>query len=233
MSRLFLAAIFLILSGCSGGEVEHRVLFIGNSYTHYNNMPEMVEKITAKNGVKIETSMIAPGGAYLHEHVDNPEVIAAIQTGEFDTVVFQEQSVAPSVPSFFAENTAPAARRLDSMADAAGLDVIWYQTWGRQNGFPDVGYSEYTPMQNALIASYAELADVNGGRIARVGERWQRAGSSLLPFSLYTDDGSHPSPQGSYIAAIEIADAIIDGPVLEAPSVNGVDSETAEALLDV
>jgi len=222
MRRILLAAVFLVLASCSGGEVEHRVLFIGNSYTHYNDMPEMVEKITSKNGVKIETAMIAPGGAYLHEHVDNPEVITAIQTGGYDMVVFQEQSVAPSVPSFFAENTVPAARRLDTIADAAGVEVIWYQTWGRQNGFPDVGYAEYTPMQDALIASYAELANTNGGRIARVGEKWQRAGSSLLPFSLYTADGSHPSPQGSYIAALD-----------EAPSVSGVDGDAAETLLGI
>ncbi len=68
MRRIFLAALFLLLASCSGGEAEHRVLFIGNSYTHYNDMPSMVEKITSKNGVKIETTMIAPGGAYLHEH---------------------------------------------------------------------------------------------------------------------------------------------------------------------
>ncbi len=232
MRRILLAALFLFLASC-GGEPEHRVLFIGNSYTHYNDMPNMVEKISSTNGVKIETTMIAPGGAYWHEHVENREVIDAIQSGEFDTVVFQEQSVAPSVPSFAATNTFPAARRLDTMADAAGLNVIWYQTWGRQNGFPDVGYSEYTPMQEALIASYEEIAEINGGTIARVGEKWQRAGSSLLPFTLYTADGSHPSPQGSYLAALEIADAIIIPPIIEAPSVNGVDEETAQLLLDV
>ena len=99
MRRLiFLVLIAIALAGC-GSEADHNVLFIGNSYTHFNDMPGIVETIGDANGVSIATEMIAPGGAFLHEHRANPNVINALQSGEFDIVVFQEQSVAPSVPA--------------------------------------------------------------------------------------------------------------------------------------
>lgn len=224
---LFFAAL-LALAGC-GGEVDNNVLFIGNSYTHTNNMPTMVEEIADANGLSVNTTMIAPGGAFLHEHNVNPEVIAAIQSGEYDTVVFQEQSVAPSLATFAQENTLPAAASLDALADGAGVRVIWYQTWGHLNGFPAEGHATYESMQTAIIATYNNIQSQNGGQIARVGETWERARTSV-PTTLYSPDGSHPSPAGSYLAALEITEAIMLQPVTEAPSVDGVDEEVANIL---
>lgn len=217
-----------LLTACAQ-ETEHNVLFIGNSYTHFNDMPDMVEQIADANGVGIDTAMIAPGGAYLHEHVANPEVVAALQSGEYDTVILQEQSVAPSVLAFAAENTKPAARSLDTIADNAGVRVIWFQTWGHVSGFPSEGHDSYESMQSAIVATYDDISRDTGAPIARVGEAFSRARSSV-PAGLYNADGTHPSPAGSYLAALEITEAITLQQVVEAPSVDGVDETTAEAL---
>lgn len=231
MRRFFLIGAVLLgalLTAC-GQETEHNVLFIGNSYTHFNNMPDMVEEIAGANGVGIDTTMIAPGGAFLHEHVANPEVVSAIQSGEYDTVILQEQSVAPSVLAFTAENTMPAARSLDTIADNAGVRVIWFQTWGHVSGFPSEGHNTYESMQLAINTTYDNIGRDTGAPIARVGEAFSRARTSVAA-SLYHPDGTHPSPAGSYLAAIEITEAITFQPVIETPTVDGVDEATAEAL---
>lgn len=224
---LFLFAMF-VLASCTGSP-DHNVLFIGNSYTHYNNMPEMVAEIADANGVSIETEMIAPGGAFLHEHLGNPEVLQAIQSGDYDIVVLQEQSVAPSALAFAEQNTIPAARSLDQIADNAGVRVVWFQTWGHVSGFPSEGHNTYESMQSTIIDTYNNIALDNGGTVARVGENWRRA-RETVGIPLYVSDGTHPSPAGSYLAALVITETIIGQQVTETPSIGDVDDQTAQAL---
>lgn len=233
MARIFfgVAAAMLLLSACSRGPVEHRVLFIGNSFTHGNDMPEMVRDIAGANGVNIDVEMVAPGGAFLDEHVVNLEVADKIRSGDFDTVVFQEQSVITSVPSMTAQRTMPAAIALDRMADESGVRVVWFQTWGHLNGFPDVGHTGYSTMQDQIIASYDQIAEQTGGVVAPVGETWRHTQGSGTGINLYAADAYHPSAAGSYLAALELADAIIAPIIVESPSSNGVDGDTAAALL--
>ncbi len=105
--------------------------------------------------------------------------------------------------------------------------MIWFQTWGHLNGFPGVGHDNYDTMQSAIIGTYDEIGRANGGSVARVGERWRR----ILNSGLYSLDGTHPSPAGSYVAAIEITDTIIMAPIEVAPAVDGVDEAVASAIL--
>jgi len=226
-----LAVSAAIVTAC-GGEPDHRVLFVGNSYTHYNDMPATVAKIADAQGVNVSWDMIAPGGSYLDQHATNPDVIAALQSGDFDTVVFQEQSVITSVPDLANQRTVPAARALDAAADAAALRVLWFQTWGRLDGFPDVGHTSYTSMQDAVSATYRQIGQETGATIVPVGETWRRVQTRGLGISLFADDGSHPSPAGSYVAALQIVEALTGQPVSTAPAVDGVDDAQAAALLE-
>ena len=231
--NLLLSLLFVSLGlAACGGESDHQVLFIGNSYTHSNDMPSIVEEISSANGVSVETDMIAPGGAFLHEHLIDPQVLGAIASGDYDTVVFQEQSVGPSLSVFAEQVTIPAAVSLDQLADEAGVRVVWFQTWGHVDGFPSEGHHSYESMQSGLIATYDEIARQTGGSVARVGEAWRRA-RNTLPVALYVEDGSHPSEAGSYLAAIELAEAIARRPMGQLPEVGSVDEETALALASV
>ncbi len=230
MRWIFIPLLFALasLSSC-GGQAEHSVLFVGNSYTFANDLPEMVAEIAAANDTTIDVEMIAIGGAFLHEHAVNPDVIEALGSGTYDTVVFQEQSVAPSLPAFAEENTIPAALTLDAIADAAGIRVIWFQTWGHVDGFPSEGHDSYESMQTAVIATYDEIASRAGGTIARVGETWQDARWAIST-PLYAEDGTHPSPAGSYLAALEISEAVLGAPLSDFPSAGDVEEDTALAL---
>ena len=45
-----------------------RILFIGNSHTYYNDMPNMVAEKSRKEGYDCEVTMIAHGGWFLEQH---------------------------------------------------------------------------------------------------------------------------------------------------------------------
>ena len=212
-------------------ENQLRVLFVGNSYTYYHDLPATVDLITSAHGTDIQRTMKATGGYFLSDHVRDGEVQAELATGEYDIVVLQEQSVAPSLRPEMYEMTMPFAKTLDAAADEAGVRVIWYQTWGRENGMSDVGFSDYESMQQAVIQGYAELAQATGGDIAAAGESWRRIRAGDTGLDLYTDDGSHPSRIGSYVAAVQIAEAILGHEVTTAPPTKGVDAETAALIL--
>lgn len=178
-----------------------RVLFLGNSYTYYNNLPRLVEAFAiAGGGRKIETRMIAPGGASLADHLANRNTLAAIRTGRWDYVVLQEQSQLGAV---YLVNGEPrvgnaeafftSARALEAEIRKAGATPILFHTWPRRDA-PDSDRA-------MLDYAYAHLARELKVLRAPVGPAWQQARAELRGASLYADDGSHPSTAGSYLTA--------------------------------
>ena len=71
-----------------------RVLFIGNSYTYYNNLPKLLESIaeSEKAGPRIQTEVSLSGGKSLQWHWENKKALEAVRRGGWDFVVLQEHS---------------------------------------------------------------------------------------------------------------------------------------------
>lgn len=211
-----------------------RVLFLGNSYTYYNNLPRLVEAFAAAaaGGRKIETRMIAPGGASLADHLASRNTLAAIRAGRWDYVVLQEQSQLGAV---YLVNGEPrvgnaeafftSARALDAEIRKAGATPVLFHTWPRRDA-PDSDRA-------MLDYAYAHLARELKVLRAPVGPAWQQARAELRGASLYADDGSHPSTAGSYLAAAVIYATLtgtspVGGPAkISGPPVNPVNGAVA------
>ena len=70
-----------------------KILFIGNSHTYGNDMPEIFRGICEKNGVgKVETVMIATPGVGLDYHAQSPETLFNIRHGHYDCVILQHKA---------------------------------------------------------------------------------------------------------------------------------------------
>ena len=50
------------------------ILFIGNSHTYFNDMPLMVQRRAEDAGYDCRVTMIAHGGWFLAQHVEEPDV---------------------------------------------------------------------------------------------------------------------------------------------------------------
>lgn len=186
-----------------------RVLFIGNSYTHVNKLPELVRRLAESEGRYLEYQMIAPGGCTLQRHVENPQIEATLRTGRWDFVVLQEQSRAPSQPAAQVRREVyPAARTLDSLRRIyqPQARTVFYMTWGRQDGDTErcaanPAVCTYEGMQARLRETYLEMTCANDAWCAPVGVAWKRVRAERPALSLYQPDKSHPSLAGSYLGA--------------------------------
>ncbi len=209
MNKIYLLLILSILMHQSSATTK-RVLFIGNSYTHYNSLPQMIASMASTTGDTLIYQQSTPGGYTLEAHSTNSNTLNLIAQGGYDFVVLQEQSQRPSFPDgqFYAD-TYPYAVYLDSLIHAYTpcAEVVFYETWGRENGdqsncgfFPPL--CTYEGMDSMLTLRYRTMAQDLGALISPVGEVWHRVRDLYYPgLQPYTSDGSHPSFAGSYIAA--------------------------------
>ena len=158
------------------------MLWIGNSFTYFNDLPGMVREIAASQGVKLSCTRFLKGGERFSGHLKNPELIRALISGHWDYIVLQEQSTAPAMPTRqVIRKVYPAARTLDSLAHVGSPDakVIFYMTWGHKfgNRKPVAGYplaNDYENMQERLKTSYLEMAYDNDAWCAPV--EWPGSG---------------------------------------------------------
>ncbi len=58
-----------------------RVLFVGNSLTHTNDLPAVVATLARGLGTEIEYETIAPGGVSLEDHWNAGRVPAELASG--------------------------------------------------------------------------------------------------------------------------------------------------------
>ena len=201
-----------------------RVLFIGNSYTHVNNLPQLVADMAASTGDTLEYDMSAPGGATLNYHyVFITATREKIRTGRWDYVVLQEQSQVPATsPPYFYDWVYRFAKLLveDVKLHNPCGETIFYMTWGRKNGdltmcprpigWPYFCY--YHTMDSVLRARYMLMADSNRAAVSPVGPVWRYIRVNHPDIELYDVDESHPSTAGSYAAACSFYTAIFKKP---------------------
>ena len=85
-----LAATLAFISTTAEGQTIHRVLFIGNSLTAANDLPEIVRSLAQSAGHRFEYRMVAFPDHSLEDHWNRPEARRAISEGQWTTVVLQQ-----------------------------------------------------------------------------------------------------------------------------------------------
>tara|TARA_Y100000782_G_scaffold115483_1_gene159033 strand:+ start:4102 stop:5373 length:1272 start_codon:yes stop_codon:yes gene_type:complete len=208
MKKCFAISICFLIAGIIVAQPK-KVLFIGNSYTYVNDLPQLIQEIGYSLGDSIVFDQNTPGGAQLVQHASNATTLTKIKAQDWDFVVLQEQSQKPAFsPAQVQSDVYPYAKVLnDSIkANYNCSETVFYMTWGRKNGdasncaaYPPV--CTYNGMQQRLRESYLEMADSNKATVAPVGVAWKNVRDSFPTIELYQVDESHPSLNGSYLAA--------------------------------
>jgi len=168
-----------------------RILWIGNSYSFYNDLPRtltMMAMAAGENRVPAITAALVPGD-FLRGHVLRGDVVRALEQQRWDYVVLQDNSLGPiQLP----DSTVKYGTVLGALAKKAGATVLLYVTWPRQ------ATPQTAPV---LVATYSKLADAIGATLVPVGPAWMAMREESPSSVLYMEDGSHPTPIGSYVAA--------------------------------
>jgi hypothetical protein len=207
-----------------------RILFIGNSYTAVNDLPGMFSQLSGAGGHANETAVAEHGGWTLATHLAASRTQERLKRQKWDFVVLQEQSLIPASERARTQGMYPAVRGLVRQMENLGAKPILFLTWGRRDGWPDGEFQTYEAMQAQLTEGYMAIANELQVPVAPVGEAWQRARSSALPFDLWQADGSHPSVQGTYLAACVFYAVIFRQSPEGLTFYAGLSPETAQSL---
>ncbi len=171
------------------------ILFIGNSHTYFNDMPLMVQRRAKEAGYDCRVVMIAHGGWFLAQHVEEPDVRFNILFGGYDYVVLQEHAH-PFGP---VEKFRDAAVQLNEWIREAGSTPVVYECWSRK-AEPE--------MQANMNEAHRQAAEEIGALLAPVGEYWWDYQKSWPDLEMYYKDGAHASSAGSDFAAKYIWETI-------------------------
>ena len=213
-----LAILTVLIAGTTFAQIEKKACFIGNSYTYFNDMPGMVSALANADGNTLIKDQNTPGGHTLNAHSTNTTTLSKISGDTWDFVILQDQSQLPSFPWWqVSEEVLPYAEILvDSIRSANECAIpLFYNTWGRRDGDPMWdSINTFTKMNQRLHHTYDYMADKHSGMLAPVGIGFAHIAddpdSPIDHAALYAPDGSHPSPQGSYLAACLFYEAIFE-----------------------
>ena len=167
-----------------------KLLFIGNSHTYYNAMPQIVQELFAAVGQKVHVTMLTVGGKNLAYHAASHNALFNIRYGGYDAVIVQEKATGFE-PGAFRDG----AKLLKEMADAVGSAFYLYMPWAARDS---------RNLQNDMTDVYQQFCRANGCFFAPAGEVFGRLLLSQSADLLYREDGNHATPLGSYAAATTI-----------------------------
>ena len=196
MCRILL--ITLLVTGALSGSphaarsADLRVLFIGNSLTSFNDLPQMVEAIAEAGGKgRIRTHSVTANNFSLEDHWNGGPARDTIGRGRWDWVVLQQ---GPSSVEVNRDSLRLLTRMFADDITAAHALPALFSAWpaeSRRVDFP------------RAIESYELAAADVSGLLLPVARGWQEVWTRDATVRLYAD-GLHPSVEGAYVSALII-----------------------------
>lgn len=228
---------FIIISNISFSQDSLSVLFIGNSYTYVNNLPTIVHDLTTSLGDKLTFDSRTTGGATFANHVGNTATYTSIHSKPWDFVVLQGQSQELSFPtSQVNTDSEPFIVQLaDSVHESKYCSqILLFMTWGRQDGDSQWdSIATYNGMQERLTNTAVRMADSIESSISPVGVAWKYVRDHYPLINLYSADGSHPSFEGTYLAACTFYSSMFRKSSIGATYIGTLDPTIAGILQNV
>jgi hypothetical protein len=191
-----------------------RVLFFGNSFLAYRNVPGVVASFAAADGIQAEVKDNAVLNQTL-ERIWHIYPTSQLFTEKWDYVVLQEHGpVVMTSPSRFLET----AGKFDAAAKKAGAKTVLLSVLTR---------SGPNQTQIALDEGISKAAAGLGALVAPAGEARLLALEANPGLNLWDNDGVHPNALGAYLMGCSIYLAISAKEICPEPEIGGVDKESA------
>ena len=192
-----------------------QVLFIGNSLTYVNDLPGTLEGIAASGNHAFHCASVTRPGFALIDHLDGgSDAVDVIRQGGWQYVILQQgPSSLPESRVILIDGTV----RFDVEIRAIGGITSLYMVWPDKSRF---AYFE------AVRQNYKAAADTVGGLFLPSGEAWLKAWESEPSLALYGADDFHPSPLGTYLAALVMYERITGSDARELPPIAVVAGDT-------
>lgn len=189
-----------------------KVLFVGNSFTYYNDLPGMFSQLAAGAGKSVIVASHTPGGMSVGDtvqgtsaHMNNPLVYNLIRSNDWDYFVLQDNQgrfvrgygIFPA-SSLVIEGHIKLRDSLLFYHPCAKM--LWFAGWGPKAGYPPYAYSG-TALIDSIYNNYLFLKDTAGQIIAPIGPAWERIVNNYPAINLWDTDDVHPGPLGTSLTA--------------------------------
>lgn len=169
-----------------------RVLFIGNSYLYYADIPGIAQALAdSAGGDKLAIEVVAGPNMALVDHLAAGDAAKEIAKGGWEWVVLQQ---GPSSVGVNRDTLRLATQAFATQIAKVNAKPALFSAWpssARIQDFP------------GAIQSYTLAAGDVGGLLLPVASAWQGAWSRDPSISLYSD-GLHPSIEGAYLSALVV-----------------------------
>src|SRR5690606_3209654 len=94
-----LLTFLIIANSIMFAQTTKKVFFIGNSYTAYNNLPQLISHMANSIGNELIYQSHVPGGSNFLQHASNSSVTQIINQGDWDYAVLDRKSQMPAFPN--------------------------------------------------------------------------------------------------------------------------------------
>lgn len=169
-----------------------KVLMIGNSFTFYWNLPQVLETMFDSSNIKIKVDQKTIGGSKLKEHWGYNKV-ESYNIKDYEFVVLNDHSTYP-------------LNNIDTCSKYINLFTNYINEYNGQTFV--YGTWEYPYLKKiSSLRSYNtmdildSLARLNNSKYVPVGNAFNYVEENYPHINLYMDDNKHPSPNATYLAA--------------------------------
>jgi hypothetical protein len=188
------------------------ILFVGNSYTFQNRMPQIIEQISesdSSSSVKIKTASSTIGGAALKKLWDDGNALKLLKSKKkWDYVVLQNSSLWAMFEEDRSNSFAIAPMWKDAISPLS-KNIVLYGTWARKpnsNWYtdPKTSFLQNADFMQKQTDYYLKILAQKLGAKALIpaGTYFRFARQKYPNLELYNPDNTHPSLAGSYLVAL-------------------------------
>lgn len=185
-----------------------KVLFLGNSHTYFNDMPELFARFVEKTtGEKPEVVMRAYSGRdWAWHRKEYFSLRFNLMHGGYDYCVIQ-QAAHPYPPI---ESTLEMGGEIVELCQKCGVKPVVYMTWAEKR-LPE--------NQRKMTDTCEKLAREHHALLAPVGVVWEAVLAKHPDIDLFFHDGEHAGPYGDFLIAAALCKTVT-GDV--SPAVSGM-----------
>jgi hypothetical protein len=196
-------AVTGVLPSALSQEKNLRVLFIGNSLTYQNDLPELVRKVAACEGVQLTHSLIALPDYALEDHWNDGRARKEMNSGNYNFVVVQQGPSSQTEGYLILKDY---GAKFAEVAKANHAQLVFYMVWpSKARSFDFSG----------VYKSYKKAAILTQSVFSPAGQAWLTLWNTHPEVALYGPDNFHPNEKGSLLAALVLYGSMRGNPDLQ------------------
>lgn len=183
-----------------------KVLFIGNSFTFYSNIPGIFGELAKGAGKNVTVESVTNGSWTLSKFADKTDEYGAkvhaklTASDDYDAIILQDQSTRPLAnKTGFVSGIKAMADKINSTQKSCRIYL--YATWGFEE-YASKNNMTIPKMEAKIRAEYASAAKEIGTTVCNVGKAFTEVYTENKDINLYySEDNKHPSYSGAFLSA--------------------------------